>query len=345
MERPSSRTTIYISLLCCLLIPMICVSSYGANVGVKGIILMALPSLIFGATGLWFLLQLWEKKMHLGVTQFIRAKMDKIQESNHTLELEDLRQEYHQEREELMRQKEEAQRNLQKREALLSEYQKTISEQRAILEKKGRHIEHLEGRVRALCLEIRNLLQLETSSPGLNVNEQAMIDSFLLSSSSPHKTYDFSIQLQKYIDKAENLTGVDHLGYIGGRSPRFLDLSLECYAIDRRRLLESFKDESAHIIYLYSPLEKKFLFVNWAVKSLTGWGREKFMKEFPRLVVQGYLDWEEALFKLKTAKECFTKLVIVNKTGELKPFECFMGVLSRGPFINHVLGLLNRSNR
>jgi len=397
---PINRKTIYLSLLCCLLIPLFIVSRYGTG-------FITLFSISSASISGWLLLRIWEKKMQHSVTQILHSKMEKIQEPQPSvpdndvfykqeiqrlvselekaqigyehqinlmqssvaksknevhqlnlemdkkleevrvayLEFEDLRKEYNRLEEEAVRQNEETQKNLKHKDSLLTEYQRTISEQRMIIEKKQRYIAKLEGKVRDLMYEIRSLLQLETTPPkgdereGLGSSEQAMIDAFLLPSSSPQTPYDFSMQLQKYIEKVENLTGVDHLGYVGGKSPRFLDLSLECYAIDRRRLFDIFKDETAGIMYIYSPSERKFLFVNQLVKSLIGWSPEKFMKEFSRLVPQGYLDWEEAVSKVKAIKECSMRLAILNKSGQLQSFECYMGMISKGPFIQHVIGM------
>jgi hypothetical protein len=395
---PLTRTSIYLSLLCCLLIPLLFMASYGASMGVHGMFFIALPSLLFGGGGGWLLLKMWEKKMQHSVTHLVNSKMGKPQDNSPLyqeiqlltteldkvkigyehqinlmqssvakskeevhqlhlemdkkleemrlayLEFEDLRKEYHRLEEEGSRFQEEAQKNLKHKDSLIAEYQKTISEQRMIIEKKQRYIAKLEGKVRDLMYEIRSLLQLETAPSGaagggLDLSEQAIIDSFLPSSQAVQTRYDFSVQLQKYVEKAESLTGIDHLGYVGGKSPRFLDPSVECYAIDRRRLFDSFQDETAGIVFIYSHVERKFLFVNHLVKSLAGWSPEKFMKEFPRLVVQGYLDWEEALSKVKTLKGSSARLAILDKGGHPKLFECYMGTISKGPFAHNALGI------
>ena len=148
----------------------------------------------------------------------------------------------------------------------------------------------------------------------------------------PRTPYDFSIQLHRYIEKAEHLTGVDHLGYLGGKSPRFLDLSIEGYAIDKRRLFDSFKDETGGVVFIYSLAEKKFLFVSPGVKELTGWSQEKFMKEFARLVVRGYPEWDEALGKFKAMKELALRMGILNRAGEAQTVDCYMGLIGKGDF-------------
>lgn len=339
--------------------PALIVAAYTASLGIKGMACLALLASLLCCISLGLLLRFSGKIASLEVSlqtaptdsenrakeevHRLHLEMDKkLEEMRCTYhEFEDLKKEYHRLEEEMIHLKEQSQKELKHKELLLSEYQKTISEQRKIIEKKQSYISQLETKVRDLMYEIRNLLQLDSSSKdGLNINEQAMIDSFLLPAPLPHTPYDFSLQLHKYIEKAENLTGVDHLSYAKGKSPRFLDLTLESYAIDRRRLFECFKDETAGILFIYSPVDKNFLFVSSLVKSLTGWGPEKFMKEFPRLAVKGYFDWEEALLKTKMFKESATKLVIMDKAGHPKPFECYMGMISKGPFSQHVFGIL-----
>lgn len=256
------------------------------------------------------------------------------------LEFEDLRKEYLRLEEEYAHSREETQKSLKQKEAVIAEYQKTMAEQRMIIEKKQRYIAKLEGKVRDLMYEIRSLLHLEElPAEGGEGAEQSVIDDYLPATTQT-TPYDFSVQLQRYVEKAENLTGADHLGYVGGKSPRFLDMSLDSYAIDRRRLFDSFRDETAGILFIYSLFEKKFLFVNQLVKTLMGWSTEKFMKEFPHLVTKGYPEWVEALSKIKGMRESQCRLLILTKEGRQKQFECYMGIVSKGPFSNHVIGLL-----
>lgn len=258
------------------------------------------------------------------------------------LEFEDLRREYQRLEEESALFAEESQKKLKHKDSLLNEYQRTIAEQRMILEKKQRYIAKLEGKVRDLMYEIRSLLQLEASptdphldGEGLDPTEQALLDSYVTSSAS-NTPYDYSTQLHRFIEKAENLTGMEHLG---GKSPRFLDLSLEGYAVDKRRLLDSFKDDTGGAVFILSLMERKFLFVHSSIKSLCGWSQEKFIKEFPQLVVSGLPDWEEALSRIRSQKECSLRLTLLGKGGVPQPVECYLGRISKGPFANHAIGL------
>ncbi len=283
-----------------------------------------------------------KSKEEVGQLQF---DMDKKLEQMRLayLEFEDLRQEYRCLEEEAKQSQLEGQKKLEHKESLITEYQKTIAEQRMIIEKKHRYITNLEVKVRDQVFEIRSLLQLEAPIKHGPLDERLGVsehERYASMSHTPRTPYDFSIQLHRYIEKAEHLTGVDHLGYVGGKSPRFLDPSLEGYAVDRRRLFDSFKDETGGVVFIYSLTEKKFLFVSPGVKGLTGWSQEKFMKEFPRLVVRGYLEWGEALGKIKAMKEFSLKLSIINRANQPQAVDCYMGLIGKGPFAHHVIGIL-----
>ena len=81
------------------------------------------------------------------------------------LEREDLKKEKTYVKEEIHTLQVEAEKNLEKRETILTEYQKTIHEQRMVIEKKQRHIAHLESKIGDLTYEIRSLLHLEDLTP------------------------------------------------------------------------------------------------------------------------------------------------------------------------------------
>ncbi len=246
------------------------------------------------------------------------------------LEFEDLRKEYHRLEEDHTHAHKEHRKALEHKESLNGEYQRTIAEQRNILEKKQHYIAKLEGKVRDLMYEIRSLLQLEKSPPVQSVAQIPPPES----SATP---FDLSLQMQRFIEKAENQMGMEHLG---GTSPRFLDPS-DSYEVDRRRLIDSFRDETDGIVYILSITERRFIFVNQQVKVLLGWSPEKFMKEFPRLVVSGYEEWRGAIKSIGSTQGSQTQIAIQGKSGEKKEFACTMGRVSKGPFTNHVIGILS----
>jgi len=379
-----SRTHFYLFVLGCLLLPVIVVTCYAAEV--RGVFFVALLSLLLSGGVALFLLRMWEQKMQRSVSKLVNLRLaqanvptstdaisrlqgeleearrgyehqidllqssvakskDEVHQLNLEmdkkleemrlayLEFEDLRKEYHRLVEDYERARVENNSQVKHKESLNNEYQRTIAEQRMIIEKKQRYIAKLEGKVRDLMYEIRSLLQLEE----LPVDTpQLTIDHYLSPSNSTNTPYDLSMQLQCFIEKAENQTGMDHLG---GESPRFLDLS-DSYAVDRRRLFDSFRDETVGVVFILSITEKKFLFVNQHVKELLGWGPEKFMKEFPRLVTDGYPEWKKALSRMSGSQECQTQMVLQCKSGEQKEFTCIMGLISKGPFTKHIIGIL-----
>ncbi len=266
----------------------------------------------------------------------------------YSLMCEDLKREAERLQEGCARDQEELKHQLFHKEGLLQEYQQTISEQRMVIEKKQRYIAKLEGKVRDLMYEIRNLLQLDehppqkSLTPFLEITEQIPFRNVVQPTvKEPVSPYDLSFQLQKYIDMAKQFTGIEHLGYRGGRSPRFVDVSNESYAIDQRRFFDSFRDETNAILFVYSIIEDKFIFVNPLIKSLLGWSPEKFIKDFHQIVHAGYSEWRQALLKIQYSQEIQLKMLLKNKAGEEHLFQCHVGWVCQGPFINHVIGLLS----
>lgn len=268
--------------------------------------------------------------------RLLNLEMDKKLEQMRIayLEFEDLRKEYHRLEEDHIHAREESQKQLKHKESLINEYQRTITEQRMILEKKQRYIGKLENKVNDLMYEIRSLLQLEDVPLD---TPQISADDYFSPSAHASTPFDLSIQLQRFIEKAENQTGMDHLG---GKSPRFLDLT-DSYAVDRRPLFDSFRDENIGIIFILSIKENKILFANQHVKVALGWSPEKFIKEFPKLVTKGYAEWRKALANIAQTKQFRAQMVIQCKTGNQREMTCVMGLITKGPFINHIIGLLS----
>ncbi len=281
----------------------------------------------------------------------LKEKVD--QEHKLNLALEETEKQFRRLQEETELLEGQFQETLRQKESLLSEYQKTMSEQRMVIEKKQRYIGKLEAKVRDLMYEIRSLLQLEEppaspllTSPLIEVmdggNEKRSAP--FLSPSQEVSSYDLSLQLQRYLQLAQNFTGADHFGTGSGKSARYLDLSFESYAIDLRRLFDRLRDETTGIIFVYSQTEGRFLFINNLVKNYLGWSADKFMKDFPQLIEAGYPDWSQALARLPASRESQLRLVLRSKSGEEILFQCFMGIVSQGPFLNHVIGILSPSS-
>lgn len=304
-----------------------------------------------------------EKKDYKNQMEQLRSSVTKSREQIHLLnlemdkkleqmrlaflEFEDFRQEHERLKEDFCHAKTEFSSQIHHKDSLIAEYLKTMTEQRMIIEKKQRSISFLEEKVYNLTDEVRGLLQLDQSSiehkklPHLSVQPQEKEQPPFVSGRPQPTLYDLSNNLHRYVQLAENLTGMDHLGYLDGKSPRFLDPTLDSYAVDRRRLFDRFSEETSGIVFVYSLNEEKFLFVNQSVKAALGWSPEKFMKEFPQLVLMGYVAWKNAILKVRSAKESQARMIIKSKLGNEKSFHCLMGMISKGPFSNHAVGIFS----
>lgn len=260
------------------------------------------------------------------------------------LEFEDLRKEYAHLREEYETYQNQMKEQLKHKELLLGEYQKTITEQRHILEKKQRYIGNLEGKVRDLMYEIRSLLQLEESASNLGAvqvdfTEQSLSDYYLppVKAAAEPAPFDLSLLLQKYVEQAETLTGVEHFGRQGGKGSRFMDLSSDNF-IDRRRLFDLLKDETHVILFVYSKIEEKFLFVTPNVKNITGWVPEKFIKDPMKCMAKGSVDFQRGL---RTTQEIQLDLSLIRREGKNLECDCLMALINQGPFAQHLIGILS----
>ncbi len=256
------------------------------------------------------------------------------------LEFEDLRRDSRRLEEEHRLFKRETEEQFGQKETMLGEYQRTIQEQRAIIEKKQTYVTQLESKVRDLMYEIRVLLQLEESVtnalPPMDMLNREEVHEYYLGNQMP--SFDIDLQLSRYVDKAEQFTGAEHLGYLNGKGPRFWNGS-QSYAIDLRRLFDLLREETTGVIIFYSPTEKKILFANNYVKTLLGYSPEKFVNDFPLIVKAGYRLWQEALEKIESTKRL--PLILVTKKGEELKLKCEMRVVIKGPFAGHVMGLIS----
>lgn len=240
--------------------------------------------------------------------------------------------------------KEEAQKAMEKKQALLSEYHQTVAEQRTIIEKNKRYIGQLESKVTDLMREMRALLHLETpSKASLPIPEVEENLEYRSTNPKQASSYDFSILLKKYIDRAENFSGVSALGRnLGSKNTasRFLAASSSHFTIDHRPFFDAFREERGSIVFIYSLFEMKMLFANNVVKTALGYSPDRFIKEFPHFIVDGYSDWKRAIEAMLEEREKSLNLLMKTKTGEEIPFQCLLGTIQEGPFANHIIGLL-----
>lgn len=265
------------------------------------------------------------------------------------LEFDDLRQESERIKEEKAAQEEQMQEELKHKEALLSDYHHTITEQRMVIEKKQRYIGKLESKVHDLMYEIKSLLQLE-ESPAVSLpvllEAPALLEtSTALPFPSQPTSYDLSLVLQNYVEMAERFTGAAHLGYRDGKSPRFLDPSLDSYAIDLRHLFDFLQSESVGIVFVYALSAGKMLFVNNLAKTLLGFSPDKVAQEFASLILEGGDTFKQTLFSLPARQEGETRLVLRHKQGEVVPFQCLLRIVTKGPFSHHAIGLLTKEEK
>lgn len=223
---------------------------------------------------------------------------------------------------------------------LLGEYQKTIREQRTVLEKKHRYISKLEEKVRDLMYEIRSLVQPEGRQIEVKL-PLPELEPVQMPPPEERTAFDLSLILRKYLKITSELLGAKHLAYTQGKAPRFADYSLGTLAIDQRYLFETLEEESDVMLFMLSLEEGRFLFVNSSVKTLFGWSPEKFMSDFPHLILLGFNEWEQAMH----LAEAHLSVVIRHKQGEEIPCHCLMGLIPQGPFQGNILGLLAPSQQ
>lgn len=280
-------------------------------------------------------------------------------------ELEELMKEYHelkQQSGQLDQQVRSSSSEVAHKEHLLQEYQQTIAEQRSIIEKKQQYILKLENKVQDLNYEVKTLLQLgDMQSGGLGSEDKdkklahPVMDVFktpytphedleeiyqslpMSSDKKVHTPYDAAMQLQRCIDKAKTLTGASHLA---GPSSRFLDLSVDSYAIDLRRLFDSFRNENTCGILLFSKQENRLLFANNSIKTLLGWSPDRFVNDFSQIIHESGPDWKHALLQLQTKNETQVRLLAKAKSGEDVLVQCYLGVIDEGVFAGHIIGVM-----
>jgi hypothetical protein len=282
------------------------------------------------------------KQEVLELTVEMDQKLDEVRHAY--LEFEDMRKEYARLEEEFTLYRTEEQKKEQHQQVVLRDYQKTIQEQRAILKKKQGYVEQLEAKVKELMYEIRSLLQIgESSSSSLapiQISDPQEMTAYYLGKKN-QVLYDLEAHLDHYIQVAETFTGAEHLGYLTGTGPRFIDSSMNCYAIDQRRLFDTFKEESEVILIVYSLFEKKILFTNPYVKSISGWSGEKFSQDFTKLLsLEGLKIWDEAIKALAEREGVKTAFNLMPKEGKEISMTCGIKKVQKGPFQNLAIGLM-----
>lgn len=238
-----------------------------------------------------------------------------------------------------------AREQLKQKDTLIAEYTQTIQDLRTTMEKKQQQIGKLESSVSDLTYEVKTLVQISEmdSSPG---TPKPM--SFNSTNPVPQGSYpikeeglsalqeDILLQLKRFIDTAQKLTGAMHLGM----TSRFRDVSVDSYALEQRRLFDSLRNETSSTILVYSQKDGKMLFVNNQIKNLLGWNPERFIQEFSDIIGESSQEWNRSLSQLISQHEIQTSLKLKNRSGQLQTISCLMGVVPTGIFKSHVIGIL-----
>lgn len=248
--------------------------------------------------------------------------------------------------------KESTEEKLEQNQIFLHEHQQTITEQRHVIEAKQQHIQQLEDKVRDLTYEIKTLLHLAektqlNDTPSYSVKQDtfskvALGEGALL---SPHGSdqplegeSEASHQLRRCLDIAQKMTGASHYN----RQTR-AELSIEHYALDLRCLFESLRSENSCAVLVYSQKENKLIFGNNQIKSLLGWGSEKFIQNFPTIIEESVETWNNCLSQLAYKNECQAELNLKSKNGAAVPVICHLGVIPTGIFRSNILGVLYKA--
>jgi PAS domain-containing protein len=252
--------------------------------------------------------------------------------------------------------KESSHEDLLGKETLIAEYQQTITDQRAVIEKKQQSISSLEAEIRDLKYELKTLVDISDKNEASLEEEvvelitpptpalvqrppdvkpaKAKVEFLDLGLAVPSKsTEEAHQQLKRCIDIAQKLTGARHLA---GDSSRFRDLSADGYALDLRRLCDSFRSEHSCMIVLYSQRENKILFVNNQVRGMLGLSPDKFLQNFPQFLAQESVqEWKGAINKASIGHKAETTLRLKDHT-----VRCLLGAIPTGIFKTHIVGIL-----
>ncbi len=240
------------------------------------------------------------------------------------LEFSDLRKEYQNLQEEYLRYRKDCQTEVEQKEAWIAEYQQTIVDQRGVIEKKQDYISRLEGKVRDLMYQIRNLLQIE-DAPN---QAQAYIPNV-----EKGRPYDLSQQVGQVIEMAEHLKGMDHLG------GRYLTQQSSPCTLDLRPLFDRLAQEEQRIFFVYSPEEDQLLFLHERVRDRLGWPAEKIIKDFGKICSIGTGEWRRALTTIQEGKPAVFPLVCRHRLGHEVRLDVYAGKVCHGPLSSLVIGM------
>jgi PAS domain-containing protein len=258
---------------------------------------------------------------------------------------------------------------LKQKQIQLSSLQQMLEEQRSEMEKRQEQIQQLDGKVHDLSYEIKTLLYLhedEISSSKSSTSAKAEVSAAPLPVfSSPssvietlerplalaedhpdvqhdkiespvHTSIEAAKLLKHCIQVAEKLTGAN---YHHNESSRYREFRSSYYAIDQRRLFDSFRHETYALIVVYSQKEQKIVFANNEAKTILGWSPEKLIADFSALIQGGMQEWKRAINLLATANESQARFLAKARNGQEILLNCHLGVIPTGLFRNYVIGV------
>ena len=247
---------------------------------------------------------------------------------------------------------------LERKTVLLTEYQETINQQREVIKRKQDQIIEHETKIHDLNYEVKTLLQLaeydkeaSRSLEGKTVNETAATydiqpsqeeeaDFFPMLDNQVKTPEEASAQLKRCVDIAQKITGATHFN---NESSRFKDLPIDNFALDMRRLFDSLRSENVCTVVVYSQKENKILFANNQAKSLLGWSVDKFVQNFQEIIQEGDQEWRKGIGQLGTTSESRVRLLLKTKANQNLLVHCHLGIIPRGTFRNHIIGVLYRT--
>jgi len=245
------------------------------------------------------------------------------------------------------------------------EYRRLLQDQRELLDRRQKRVSFLENKVRDLSYEVKALLQIgemeqttftsgdsvKENNPAISVFQpkiaqksasEELHNKLPVSSEKYVKTpYDAVMLLQKGIAMAEKFTGSQYLN-----NNKYSQFVAKSNKIDRRRLWDSFQNESSAIIVYYSKDDKKIVFVNGHIKKVLGWDADKFSTDFNEIIFKGMEDWNNIIDDLlkitdKNSRSGYqTRLLAHNRAGQEVLMRASLGRINQGIFKDNILAVL-----
>lgn len=285
------------------------------------------------------------------------AELNKSNDQLHRLEVE--KNQFQQRIDDIYREfnsyKSSTEEELERKTVLLTEYQETINQQREVIKRKQDQIIEHESKIHDLNYEVKTLVQLadydkvtSRSIEGKTVsetdvtyeispNQEEDSDFFPMLDNQVKTPEEAAAQLKRCVDIAQKITGATHFNT---ESSRFKDLPIDNFALDMRRLFDSLRSENVCTVVVYSQKENKILFANNQAKSLLGWGVDKFVQNFQEIIQEGDQEWKKGISQLATSSESRVRLLLKTKTNQNLLVHCHLGIIPRGTFRNHIIGVL-----